>query len=461
MEKDMNRRTFLQTSALAGAAVAVPLKATSHTPERQKKTPFKSTINLGFIGVGLRGQSHVALALNREDCTVAAICDIDNYMIDRTLSMIKKKGGAKPKVFMDGERGYLEMLESADLDAVIIATPWRWHTEMAVAAMKKGLYTGVEVCGAFSIDECWEMVRTHEETGSHLFFLENVCYRRDVMAILNMVRQNLFGELIHLEGGYQHDLRGVKFNDGETPYDSGVNFGEQGFSEAKWRTWHSIYRNGDLYPTHGVGPVAQYANINRGNRFISLTSMASKSRGLHNYIVEHEKGGPDHPNAQIEFKLGDKVTTMIQTFNGETIVLHHDTNLPRPYSLGFRVQGTKGLWMDVNKSLHIEGVSEAHRWESTETYFKKYDHPLWKKYEQKAVGAGHGGMDYFLLNAFVECAKNNAAAPFDAYDAASWMAITPLSEQSIAAGSAAVAFPDFTRGRWMHRKPVFALDDTY
>jgi hypothetical protein len=253
----------------------------------------------------------------------------------------------------------------------------------------------------------------------------------------------------------------VKFNDGDTPYDSGVEFGDKGFSEAKWRTWHSIYRNGDLYPTHGVGPVAQYVNINRGNRFVSLTSMASKSRGLHNYIVEHPKGGPDHPNARIEFKLGDKVTTMIQTFNGETIVLHHDTNLPRPYSLGFRVQGTKGLWMDVNKSLHIEGVSKAHSWESTEAYFKKYDHPLWTRYEQKAVVAGHGCMDYFLLNAFVECAKTDAPAPFDAYDAASWMAITPLSEQSIAAGGSAVAFPDFTRGRWMHREPVFALDDIY
>lgn len=455
----MNRRDFIHTSALASAAVAVPGSQIEAKP--QTRTPFKSKLNLGFIGVGLRGQSHVGLALDREDCAVAAICDIDDTMLDSTLQMITKKGAPKPAVYKNGERGYLELLNDKSVDAVIIATPWRWHTEMAVESMKAGKYTGVEVSGAFSIDECWDLVRTHEETGQHLFFLENVCYRRDVMAVLNMVRQGLFGEMIHLEGGYQHDLRGVKFNDGKTPYNSGAEFGDKGFSEARWRTWHSVYRNGDLYPTHGVGPVANYINNNRGNRFLYLTSMSTKSRGLHEYVVNHPKGGKDHPSAKVEFNLGDKVTTMIKTFNGESIVLHHDTNLPRPYSLGFRVQGTKGLWMVVNKSLHIEGVTEAHRWESTEDYFEKYDHPLWKKYEQKATGAGHGGMDWFLMNAFIECAKTNVPAVFDAYDAATWMAITPLSEQSIAAGSQPMAFPDFTRGRWMHRKPTFAFDDNY
>ena len=180
-------------------------------------------------------------------------------------------------------------------------------------------------------------------------------------------------------------------------------------------------------------------------------------RQLHNYIVNHEKGGANHPNTKVKFKLGDKVTTMLQTNNGETIVLHHDTNLPRPYSLGFRVQGTNGLWMSVNKSLYIEGQSEGHSWEPAAAWLEKYDHPLWKEQEQKAVGAGHGGMDYFLLNAFVESAKQRITPPFDVYDAATWLAITPLSEQSIQKGGQAVAFPDFTRGRWMHRQPDFAL----
>ena len=281
------------------------------------------------------------------------------------------------------------------------------------------------------------------------------------MAILNMVREDLFGEMVHLECGYQHDLRGVKFNDGVTPYDSGVEFGEKGFSEARWRTLHSVHRNGELYPTPGIGPVAMYTNINRGNRFLYLTSMATKTRGLHEYIVNHPKGGENHPNAKVRFNLGDIVTTLIKTSNGETVIMSHDTNLPRPYSLGFRVQGTKGLWMDVNKSLYIEGKSKPHTWEEAASWLEKYDHPLWKRLEHQAEGAGHGGMDFFLLNAFVECAKNNQEPPFDAYDAATWLSITPLSEASISMGSAPVEFPDFTRGRWVFRSNTFAMGDNY
>lgn len=457
MSHTLNRRNFLQTSTLAGAGLAISTKG--NAAEMPSKTPLKSKINIGVIGAGLRGQSHISLALNREDCEVTAIADIDDVMIEKAKQIFTKKGKALPKVFK-GETAYLELLKE-DVDAVLIASPWRWHSQQAIAAMKAGKFVGMEVCGAFSLDECWELVNTQEATGSHLFFLENVCYRRDVMAILNMVRQDLFGELIHLECGYQHDLRAVKFNNGKQPYGGGVEFGDNAFSEAKWRTTHSVHRNGDLYPTHGIGPVAQYININRGNRLTHLTSMASKARGLHDYILNHPEGGAKHPNAKVEFKLGDKITTMVQTNNGESIVIHHDTNLPRPYSLGFRVQGTKGLWMDVNKSLYIEGQSESHRWEQAESYLTKYDHPLWKKYENKAVGAGHGGMDFFLLNSFVECAKNDVRPPFDVYDAATWLAITPLSEQSIALGSQPVTIPDFTRGRWMHKKADFALDDTY
>ncbi len=468
MKNKPNRRAFIQKSILAGAGLALSTSASgANQGEENKTTPQplvnqNSKLQLGFIGVGLRGQSHVDLALDRKDCVVTAICDIDPEMIRRTQAMISKKGGPAPKVYDKGPKDYLRLLEEAGVDAVVISTPWEWHSEMAAASMRAGKYTGVEVSGGFSLDECWDLVRTHESTGTHLFFLENVCYRRDVMAVLNMARQGLFGEMMHLEGGYQHDLRGVKFNDGKTPYDSGVEFGEKGFSEARWRTQHSIHRNGDLYPTHGIGPVANYIDINRGNRFTHLTSMATKARGLHEYIVKHPKGGPDHPNASVEFRLGDVVTTMIRTSNGETVTLFHDTNLPRPYSLGFRVQGTKGIWMDVNQSIYLEGKSaRAHQWEKAEPYLQAFDHPLWKKYEQDATGAGHGGMDFFLLHAFIECAKQNAPAVIDVYDAATWMAITPLSEESIALGSQPVAFPDFTRGRWINRKPVFALDDNY
>ncbi|MDP4821654.1 MAG: Gfo/Idh/MocA family oxidoreductase, partial [Saprospiraceae bacterium] len=274
----MKRRAFIQTSAAAGVGLSGLSMAAESSPAVLPKAA-KSQINIGLIGMGMRGQSHLSLLLNRSDCRVTAICDIDQYMLDQTKKMVEKKGAPMPKVYGLEERAYLEMLEDSDLDAVIISTPWRWHSEMAIAAMNAGKYVGVEVSGGFSLDECWQLVNTHEATGTHLFFLENVCYRRDVMAVLQMVREGLFGELIHLEGGYQHDLRGVKFNDGATPYDSGVEFGEKGFSEAKWRTIHSIHRNGDLYPTHGIGPVANYIGINRGNRFLYLSSMASKSRG--------------------------------------------------------------------------------------------------------------------------------------------------------------------------------------
>ncbi|NMB73185.1 MAG: gfo/Idh/MocA family oxidoreductase, partial [Bacteroidales bacterium] len=275
---------------------------------------------------------------------------------------------------------------------------------------------------------------------------------RDIMAVLNMVRQNVFGELLYAHCGYQHDLREVKF-------EPGVEFGDKGVHEAHWRTWHSVYQNGDIYPTHGLGPVAVMMNINRGNRFLSLTSSATKTRGLHKYIVD--KAGPDHPNAKVRFRLGDIVTSTITTVNGENIVVIHDTNNPRPYSLGFRIQGTQGLWMDDGDQVYVEGISSPHRWDKADEWLKKYDHPLWKKYEHLAEGAGHGGMDFFVINAFVEIIRRQAPAPLDAYDAAAWSAVTPLSEASIAAGGAPQEFPDFTNGQWMVRKPVFALDDTY
>ncbi len=450
----LDRRNFLKVGLSAGASVAVGRKSEAQPQNSPSKA--KDGLRVAVLGSGYRGQSHIDLLLRRSDCQVVAIADLDARMIASTLSLFSERGLSTPKVYDQGPEDYLRLLATETVDAVIIASPWRWHTPMAIAAMEAGKYVGLEVAGAFSIDECWQLVNTHEKTGQHLFFLENVCYRRDVMAVLQMVKKGLFGELLHLEGGYQHDLREVKFNDGQQAYGGGVEFGEKAFHEAKWRTQHAVHRNGDLYPTHGVGPVANYININRGNRFVGITSMASKARGLHDYIVNHPKGGPQHPNAAVEFKLGDKVTSMLSCNNGETVVLHHDTNLPRPYSLGFRVQGTKGLWMDVNQSIYLEGQSpEAHRWEKAQPYLKKYDHPLWKKYETEAEGAGHGGMDYFLLRDFVECAKANKRPPLDVYDAATWQAITPLSEQSIAGGGSLQHFPDFTRGRWMDRVADF------
>ena len=451
----MERRSFIKSTATAGAAAAIMDPILGYTQVLTK-------IRIGVIGCGLRGQNHLDLLLRRDDVEVVAIADPDvKSAVPTSLKMCAKAGKRAPIIFSDGDYDYKNLLKRKDIDAVVIATPWEWHAEQGVDAMRAGMHVAMEVCGASDIQECWDYVNVAEETGMQLFAMENVCYRRDVMAVLNMVRANLFGELLHLQGGYQHDLRGVKFNDGVTPYDSGVEFGEKGFSEAKWRTNHSVYRNGDLYPTHGLGPVANMININRGNRLLALSSVATKARGLNRYIVNHPKGGQNHPNAKVNFKLGDIVTTSITTVNGETIVLQHDVNSPRPYSLNFRVQGTNGIWMDDFDSIHIEGKSPNHKYEKDTEYMKQYDHPLWKKYATDTAGAGHGGMDWFVIHAFIESLKRKAPFPMDVYDLATWYAITPLSEQSIAQGGQVQAIPDFTKGKWMTRKPIFALGDEY
>jgi predicted dehydrogenase len=447
------RRDFLKATTLAGVGLSL-------LPSDIFANAVDTKVRLGFIGVGFRGQSHLELALNRNDVEIVAICDIQQAMIDMSLQMVHKASKPKPQVIMDGPYGYRKMLENKNIDAVIISTPWEWHTVMCIDSMNAKKYVGCEVITGMTIEECWELVHTSEKTGMPLMMLENVCYRRDVMAVMNMARKGIFGELIHLQGGYQHDLRAVKFNDGKTDPGVGAEFGEKGFSEAQWRTQHSVNRNGELYPTHGIGPIAMMTDINRGNRFTQLVSYSSKARGLHDYVVK--TAGENHPNAKVNFKLGDVVTTMIRTAKDETILLQHDTNLPRPYSLGFRVQGTNGIWMDVNKSIYIEGKSkEPHNWEDAKEWLDKYDHPLWKKYGNDAAGAGHGGMDWFVLNAFIESVKRKTNTPQDVYDAVTWSAITPLSESSIQMGGETVEFPDFTNGQWMYRKNNFALDDSY
>jgi len=391
--------------------------------------------------------------MNRTDVVVPAICDIDPEAISKSLKMIDEAGFEKPRTFIAHEHSYLDLLDLKDLDGVIIATPWLWHTRMTVDAMKAGKYAGVEVSAANTLEECWDLVNTHEETGVHAMILENVCYRRDVMAVLNMVRQGVFGEILHARCGYRHDLREVKFQ-------PGVMFGEGAVGEARWRTQHSIHRNGDLYPTHGAGPIATMLGINRGNRFVSLTSHSTRSAGLHNYIVNHPDGGKDHPHAKIDWALGDVVTTLINTANGQTILVTHDTNLPRPYSLNFEVQGEKGItdFDKYSKRIYVEGIGEAHSWDNMDSvWLEKFDHPLWKRYGEFAEGSGHGGMDFFVVHAFVESVKRKVPPPLDVYDAAAWSAITPLSEMSLAEGNAPQYFPDFTRGRWMNNGTVFAV----
>lgn len=396
-------------------------------------------IRIGFVGLGGRGRGLLNMVLDMEDVEVAAVCDRMPERLAMGLEACKAKYGREA----EGTTDYREIAARGDIEAVVIPTSWNDHIKVAVEVMNAGKYAAFEVGPASSIDECWQLVRTHERTGAHCGILENCCYGREELTVLNMIKKGLFGELIHVQGGYEHDLRGLA----------------RGMETEHERTWHYVHRNGELYPTHALGPIQNYLNINRGNRMLTLTSTASKSRGLHAYIGE--KIGPDYPLANTDFALGDIVTTVIKCAHGETVVLTHDTTLPRPYSRGGRVQGTRGLWMEDNASIYIEGRSPEHQWEKMESYMEEFEHPLWKEF-RKNVRGGHGGMDYLVMRGFFEAVRNRTAPPIDVYDTAAMMAVSCLSEQSVSMGSMPVAVPDFTDGKWIKRQAapasVFSLD---
>lgn len=412
---------------------------------------MKDSVNIGVIGLGGRGRSQMLEMLNCEGVKVTAVCD--KYE-DRALEgrdKVKEKTGYEPDVYLD----YKELLARNDIDAILCCTTWITHSRIAIDSMRAGKHVAIEVGGAASIEECWQMIRASEETGKFCMLLENCCYDRNEMAIFNMVKQDIFGEIIHMQGGYQHDLRDEICLGRENRHGRLVNF---------------EHRNGELYPTHQLGPISKVLGINRGNRYISLVSMTTKSRGLHKWIMDNK--GPDYDLAGYNFNQGDVTTTMLKCANGETVVLTHDCSLPRPYSRCYRVQGTKGLYMEDGDGIFIEGVSKIdendwmhHAQSFTEDgYREKYEHPLWKKYATDGIHAGgHGGMDFLVLSAFVESVRMDAEPPIDVYDTAVWMAVTCLSEQSIALGSAPVAFPDFTNGNWIEREPsrrgIFCLDE--
>jgi hypothetical protein len=447
----MDRREFVKNTAVGITGFTILPSGMLFGKDTDK-------VRLGYIGVGLRGRNHIGEGLLRNDVEIVAICDTQESSLKYCREQFVKAKKKLPTEYTGGLDAYKKLIARKDIDAVIISTPWEFHKEQAIDTMRAGKYVGCEVIAGITEQDHWDILKVYEETKVPYMTLENVCYRRDVMAVLNMVRQNVFGELIHLEGGYEHDLRGVLFNDGKNFSGKGAEFGPNTVGEAQWRTQWNVDRDGDIYPTHGAGPVMNYANINRGNRFTNLVSFSSKSRGLNTYI---NKVAPGHKNANIKFKNGDVTTTMLNCANGETVTLTHDTHLPRPYSLGFRVQGTEGIWMDVNNSIYIEGKSDKHdEWDKASKWFEKYDHPLWKKYASQAEGAGHGGMDWYVFNAFVQAVKQRKQTPIDIYDSLTMSVITPLSEKSLKEGNAPQDFPDFTKGKWKERKNTFALDDS-
>lgn len=389
-----------------------------------------SKIRLAVIGLGGRGRSLLKNLLAMEDVEIPAVCDPFEDRLQTALGIVTDAGRPEAEGYAD----YRALLARDDVQGVIVATTWITHAEIAIAAMKAGKYAAIEVGGAASLEECWELVRTSEQTGMPCMLLENCCYGRNELAVLNMVKQGLFGELVHCQCGYEHDLRHE------------VALGEQN-RHNRYRNY--LNRNGELYPIHGLGPISKILNVNNGNRLVSLTSMSSKARGIRQWATD--KFGETSELAKTEFAQGDIVTTMVKCSRGETILLIHDTTLPRPYSRAGRVQGTKGLWTEDNNSIHIEGRSEVHKWEPFDTYLGEYEHPLWKQYIKEGVRSGHGGMDYLVLRAFAESVRDGTQTPIDVYDTAVWMAITVLSEESVALGSAPVAIPDFTKGKWISR----------
>jgi predicted dehydrogenase len=395
-------------------------------------------VRVGYVGVGGRGTGHLRSLLKLEGVEIRAVCDIVEEKVANAQQIVVKAGRRKPEGYSRGETDFQRLCQQSDIDLVYTATPWRWHVPVCVSAMNAGKNAATEVPAAVTLEECWQLVETAEKTGKQCVMVENCCYDRTELMILNMVRKGLFGELLHAQCGYLHDLRGLKF----------ANKGE-----GLWRRAHAEQHNGDLYPTHGLGPIAQCMDINRGNRFVRLVSMGSQSRGLNLFAAE--KFGPDSPHAKKHYALSDVVSTLIQTATGQTILVTHNTHSPRPYSRDIFIQGTKGLVRKYpEQKICIEGKSKRDTWEPLESYRNDYEHPLWKELALQAKGAGHGGMDFIVNYRLIQALRTGMAPDMDVYDAATWSAAVDLSVKSIAGGNIPVDFPDFTRGAWKSRPPL-------
>jgi len=394
---------------------------------------MKETLRVGIIGLGCRGSDLLRddlLPMYENGVVVTAVCDSYEDRANAAAEKVKEKTGVTSFCTTD----YREVVSRDDVDAVVIAAAWEAHVDIAVAAMRAKKYVGLEVGGAYSVEDCWRLIRTYEETGTELMLLENCCYGKRELMVLNMVRDGLFGDIVHCDGGYCHDLRGEVSN---------------GEKNRHYRLRNYLKRNCENYPTHEIGPIAKVLDINHGNRFVSLVSVASAAKGLHAYIGKQDA---EHPYKDATFAQGDVVTTVLRCAGGQTVTITLDTTLPRTYSRKFTVRGVKGAYFEDTDSVFVDGEhnrfewTPAALWGNAKEYEEKYLHPLWRDYDPKG---GHGGMDWILFEAFINAAKRGAHPPIDVYDAATWMAVSALSEASIAAGSVPIAFPDFTGGKWV------------
>jgi predicted dehydrogenase len=443
---DTGRRAFIRAAgALLGASMVSgrpdTTQAEPQTPGGAPAKPFAAPpiqeVRIGFVGVGGQGSSHVRNFLHIAGCRVVAVCDIVEERVKLMQKWTKDAGFAEPTGYSRGPHDFERMCETEQLDLVFNATPWEWHVPVCTSAMKNGKHAATEVPAAMSIEDCWQLVEGAEKYRKHCVMMENCNYDRPEMMVYNMVRQGLFGEIINAAGAYMHDLRAIKF----------ANTGE-----GLWRRAWAEKMNGNLYPTHGLGPVANCLDINRGDRFEYLVSMSGPSRGLQIWAKDHFPEGA--PQRSEKYVLGDVNLSLIKTAKGRTIFVGHNTNSPRPYSRINLVQGTKGMFQGYPDRVYIEGVSPNDQWEDAKTYLQKYDHPLWAELPKDAKGAGHGGMDYLEDYRLIKCLCEGKPTDMNVYDAASLSAVVHLSTQSNAKKSAPMDFPDFTKGAWKTNPPL-------
>jgi predicted dehydrogenase len=441
----MDRRDFLKLGGTAIAAGAIATQETAAVAETQAGTtafaaaPIE-TVRIAYVGIGGQGSSHVRNLLRIPGCRITAVCDIRPERTDWATKAITEKGHPAPAVYNRGPRDFERLCQTEDLDLVYNATPWEWHVPIMLSAMKNGKHTATEVPAAMTLEDCWALVESAEKLQKHCVMMENCNYDQMEMMVYNMVRQGVFGEILHAEGGYLHDLRAIKFADE---------------GEGLWRREWAKKLNGNLYPTHGLGPIANCLEINRGDRFDYLVSMSGPSRGLQNWAAEHTP--PESPKRKEKYVLGDVNASLIKTARGRTILVEHCTNLPRPYSRIHMVQGTKGLFQGYPNRVYLEGRGKEDQWQDASAVLEEFEHPLWKEIAATAAGAGHGGMDFIEDYRLIKCLREGLPADMNVYDAAALSAVVHLSVQSVGKKSAAVDFPDFTRGRWQHTPPLAIL----
>lgn len=398
---------------------------------------MKEKIKIGYVGLGRRGSSILRDCFAQmKDVEITMICDKYEPALKSMLDQLEENGYKKPIATTN----YDDIIACDEIDAVILMTGWQGRAELASKAMLAGKYTAIEVGGAFDISECYKLIDAYEKSGSPLMMLENCCYGRNEMMTLNLAEKGLLGEIVHCAGGYQHYLPDCELLiglDGDNPH---------------YRITSYIHRNCEQYPTHELGPISKILKLNRGNRMLTLSSFSSKAVGLKDRAKTFL--GEDSPYANIDYKQGDIITTVITCSNGETIHLCLDTTLPRGYySRNYTVRGSKGMYAEESHTLFLEGMKEPVQNNEADMY-EAYDHPLYKEYSVVGERGGHDGMDWLVCRAFVESVKNGVNTPIDAYDTVLWMAVTPLSEMSISTGGAPIPVPDFTAGKWAEREAV-------